>query len=444
MASMYDDIPELAAESSAIDRRRKIAEAMMAQGQVPMEVNQMAGGYVVPVSKLAGIAKLANAYFGSKAAEAADKEQSGLAGKYDSIIQSEVDRISKLRDGTPGQAEIPMPADELGGGPGRPEVPAIAPANRQQLIDELVASKVPSFRTAGQAAMVQSLVPKEVENPWAKIDPKDYTPESLKTFAKTRDPSALVSVSKPDRKFGTEDVHMGGGLWQTFKVAPTGEVDLSSPIGQPFNKRPTASNVSVSANASTEKKYGEQFASKIAESDVSLRDSAIKAPDLADRANRVLSLIRNKKVITGFGADFKLSLGKAMEAAGIRNPDGTIANTETLAQNLAQNTLDHIKASGLGAGNGFSNADREFLEKAVGGKITLEADAIERLAILSHRAAEQTTKKWNSRVKDIPASAIEGTGISRDAVSVAPLFGNEDTDQRKKKVKSYLDLYAPK
>ena len=58
----YSGIPELSGEANAIARRRKIAEMMMAQSQAPLETNQMAGGYVVPVSWTQGLAKICLLY----------------------------------------------------------------------------------------------------------------------------------------------------------------------------------------------------------------------------------------------------------------------------------------------------------------------------------------------------------------------------------------------
>lgn len=188
--------------------------------------------------------------------------------------------------------------------------------------------------------------------------------------------------------------------------------------------RAGATNVNQVVNA--EKEYGKAFSSGIAKDDISYRDSATKAPDLAARANSIKKVLASGKVYTGTGADYKLVLGKALGLIGASDAE-TVTNTETLATNLAQNTLDSIKASGLGAGNGFSNADRDFLEKAVGGKISLEATTINRLANLAHKAASQSAKRWNDRVKMIPNSALEGTGLTRDPVEVPPIFDNPNT-----------------
>lgn len=182
----------------------------------------------------------------------------------------------------------------------------------------------------------------------------------------------------------------------------------------------TTHQPATTVSVSTERGYGAAFAKNIAEADTTMRDTAIKAPDLAERANNVLSVLSSGKVTTGSGADVRLALGKALNLAGVSDEE-TIANTEALASELASTTLDSIKSSGLGAGQGFTNTDREFLEKAKAGRISLEASTIRRLAILNHRAAEKSAEKWNKRVREIPEDALKGTGITREPIAVPRL-----------------------
>jgi len=189
---------------------------------------------------------------------------------------------------------------------------------------------------------------------------------------------------------------------------------------------PSASASVGGITLSTEKKYGEQFAGKIAESDTTLREAAIKAPDLAERSNRIKQVLSNGNVITGFGADARLQIGKALGLVGASDQE-TIANTEALSADLARNTLDAIKASGLGSGNGFSNADRDFLNKAAGGLISFDTKTLNRLADLSYRTAQQSANKWKARVKQIPASALEGTGVGNESVDIPSLYGSNES-----------------
>jgi hypothetical protein len=182
-----------------------------------------------------------------------------------------------------------------------------------------------------------------------------------------------------------------------------------------------APRISQRVEVSTEKKFGEKFAGNIADKDVALLDAAERAPEAANTANRVLSLLASGQVITGAGANIKLQLAKWLRVAG-GSENETIANTEILLSSLADTTLGSIKSSNLGSGQGFTNSDRDFLERAKAGQITYDAASLRRLAELSHRAAEATTDKWNKRSKAIPKSAIEGTGISTEDIKVSPLY----------------------
>ena len=173
----------------------------------------------------------------------------------------------------------------------------------------------------------------------------------------------------------------------------------------------------VQVNVGNEKKYGEQFASKVAEGDVVLRAAAQEAPAAAENANRILQTLATGKAIVGAGADIKLGIAKLLNIAGADNAE-IISNTEGMVTSMAQNTLNAIKTSGLGTGQGFTDKDLKFLEAAKSGNINFQPDTIRRLAELSHKAAEATADKWNSRAREIPASAIQGTGVSLEPVRV--------------------------
>lgn len=170
-------------------------------------------------------------------------------------------------------------------------------------------------------------------------------------------------------------------------------------------------------NVSTERKYGERFGGLIAEADAAKLAAAEKAPEAAATADRVMDLIGTGKVITGTGANARLQIAKALNLAGGTDSE-KIRNTEVLISSLAETTLGAIKSSNLGAGQGFTNADRDFLEKAKAGQLSYDSKSLAELARLSRLAAEKSAESWNTRVKQIPASALEGTGISTAPVVV--------------------------
>jgi len=105
--------------------------------------------------------------------------------------------------------------------------------------------------------------------------------------------------------------------------------------------------------------------------------------------------------ITGVGAEQITKLNNLLSSAGLIDPTKG-ENTEILASNLANTTLQNIKTSGLGAGQGFTDKDREFLERAKAGQITMLPGALKQLAELNEKAAIASMKKYNTLVDRLP------------------------------------------
>jgi len=195
--------------------------------------------------------------------------------------------------------------------------------------------------------------------------------------------------------------------------------DVPLPAAVEAQKSRIAKSGATNVNVSTEKKYGERFGGLIADQDAAKLSAAENAPQAAATADRVMDLISTGKVITGTGANARLQIAKALNLAGGTDSE-KIRNTEVLVSSLAETTLGAIKSSNLGAGQGFTNADRDFLEKAKAGQLSYDAKSLTELARLSRLAAEKSADSWNKRVQQIPAAALEGTGISTDPVVVPP------------------------
>lgn len=100
MADYYSDTP-LGPQEQAIQRRQKIAEMLMQQGQTPIDTNRMAGVYVAPVSPLEAIGKLAQAYFGNKRGQEANAEYEGLAKQRQQGVADALAQYQRTAQGTP-------------------------------------------------------------------------------------------------------------------------------------------------------------------------------------------------------------------------------------------------------------------------------------------------------------------------------------------------------
>jgi hypothetical protein len=223
----------------------------------------------------------------------------------------------------------------------------------------------------------------------------------------------FMELNKP-----TTQVVDQSGQKQMFQIpglggAPTSigtyaDVPLPGPVLAQKKEiaRAGASNITQT----TEKKYGEQFAGKIADSDSNKLGAAEKAPQLAESANRIINLVSQGNLFTGPIADVKLNIARALNVVGASN-DEKIANTEALIAATGQSTLDAIKGAGLGTGQGFTDKDLKFLQGIAGGAITYTPQTLTELATLQHRVATRSVENWNRRFKEIPKSATEGLGI---------------------------------
>jgi hypothetical protein len=221
------------------------------------------------------------------------------------------------------------------------------------------------------------------------------------------------------------------GTGQSIYTAPPTKTELERNFA--FAKTPEGGNYrgsfadfkaistpKTSVTVSTEKKYSEQFANKMADTDIAKMTTAEKAPQLAESANRIIDLVKQGNVFTGPVADVKLNIARALNVAGASNEE-KIANTESLIAATGQSTLDAIKSAGLGTGQGFTDKDLNFLKGIAGGTIQLTAQTLTELARLQHQTATRSAESWNTRVKQLPKSATEGTGLSLEPIKVPPL-----------------------
>jgi len=180
------------AEQSAIERQRRLAEALRMQSEQPLDTNQMAGGWVVPVSPYAGLAKMLQGYNARKTDENATERELALAERRRMEGSADVRTFMDALQGTPAR-EAQTTAE-----PGNDFIPGqeAVPGDRKKALAIALMSQNPTLMGAGGSILAEML--KGPESLFSKIDPKDYTPESVRIYATTKDPATLVPVRKMD------------------------------------------------------------------------------------------------------------------------------------------------------------------------------------------------------------------------------------------------------
>jgi hypothetical protein len=286
-------------------------------------------------------------------------------------------------------------------------------------------------RSAIKWLQTQQNDPDMLGSPVTKISIMDAArsiPADPEGFAQWKQQAALglseyIKQNKPVisqvNREGQTDILSRGGLGGPLTTLGTYK-DVPLPADVLAQKKDIARAGASNITQTTEKKYGEVFAGKMADSDIAKMTNAEKAPQLAESANRIIDLVKQGNVFTGPIADIKLNVARGLNVLGADNNE-KIANTESLIAATGKSTLDAISAANLGTGQGFTDKDLRFLQGIAGGKIDFRPETLTELARLQHLAATRSAEAWNKRSARLPKSATEGTSLSLEPIKVPPL-----------------------
>jgi hypothetical protein len=157
------------------------------------------------------------------------------------------------------------------------------------------------------------------------------------------------------------------------------------------NLGPTAgAAVDVAPIDNAGKKFDEAVGTGLGAQIAEARTAASDAQASMAANDRAIQLL-DDGVITGFGADFRVGMGKALQQVGVHLADDEIANTEAFVASRAVEVGRLIKM--FGAGTGLSDADREFATKAAAGNIEMNEASIRRILKINNIVAQEAYDK---------------------------------------------------
>lgn len=203
-------------EAAEIARRKAMAQALQQQAMQPQET-QMAGGWAIPRSPLENVAGLAKTLSGHYQEKRAVEDEKRLAESANKERQQAYDRIAALGTGSPDLATDPAKVNLASLNTGTiadtvPELQApapkpVTPQQRNLMIAQVLSqSRLPDLQAQGNKLMIEALT--KENNPaagaFAKINPKDFTADSVAKFGKSQNYADLVPRVK------MEAVNLGG------------------------------------------------------------------------------------------------------------------------------------------------------------------------------------------------------------------------------------------
>lgn len=186
-------------EAESIRRRRRLAEMLQQQSQEPLQQPQMQGGWAIPASPLAGLAKMVQAYGGAKGMQRSDAEMKALAERLRGERQQD---WSTLAQGMQGRPEEVMPEGVQG--PPQPGRPAgqVDPALIAQL-------RTPEAQSAAMQMYQKQMQPQQIGSGGLMMPGGQVIP-----------PAARPQQTKPER--WSEPYQLGGATVQ--RNLDTGQV----------------------------------------------------------------------------------------------------------------------------------------------------------------------------------------------------------------------------
>jgi len=420
----------------SIARREQLAQILQQQALQPIEAGSYQG-IQAPISPLSGIAKVLQGYFAGQQMDSADQARQDLLYKSENVDRALVGLppVERAKPQQLAQALQQPTATTVGEGAlptGMPQtnMPQIMPVAQSFPVGPSGAyQNLPpnqKIDAVPQAAPIQGMPTQGV--PTQAVAPKgQFTPPGGGSAlpSVTGDPAKDLALLKQFRgdtaayvKFAYEQnkpqvVAKGGSLFtnQGKLIVGTpdesGNVTVQLPDGT-FRREKAAGAAELIRGEAFTKEYATAGAKATVERDTTHFGLAESAPQNIEKANRIIDLVESG-ALTGTAAERKLQIARLFNITG-NGPEETIKKTELLISGLGQNVLDNIKASGLGAGQGFTDTDREFLKNVVGGSIELNPKTLTDLARLQKLSNQRNVEKWNKRVGEIDPNVRKDMG----------------------------------
>ena len=448
MATMFPNVPTAQTYKApgpydedyrSIARREQLAQILQQQALQPIEAGSYQG-IQAPISPLSGIAKVLQGYFAGQQMDSADQARQDLLYKSENADRALVglppverakpqqlaQALQQPVSTTYGEGAPPtgMPSTSVP----QPQVMPVAqsfPVGPSGAYQNLPPNQ--EIDAVPQAAPIQGMPTQGV--PTQAVAPKgQFTPPGGGSAlpSVTGDPAKDLALLKQFRgdtaayiKFAYEQnkpqvlprgssLATNQGRMITGTPDEKGNVIVQNPDGT-YRVEKAAGASELARGEAFTKEYATEGAKATVARYTTHFDLAQAAPQHIEKANRIMDLV-DSGALTGTAAEKKLQIARMFNITG-SGPEETIKKTELLLSGLGQNVLDNIKASGLGAGQGFTDQDRRFLERVVGGSIELNAKTLTDLARLQKQSNQRNVERWNKRVGELDPNVRKDMGF---------------------------------
>ena len=334
---------DLNTQEQDLSRRKAVIDAMAARGAQPNLGDDLRKAF-------------GQAPRGQAELEAFAKDHETYQARQQAQMQAELGQYLDRRQGTPSRPAAP---DDSGTSWG-PDAPAVA-ANPREAVVRAMTSRLPEMQAIGKADMA------------AINKPQEYT------FHQAGD-----SIFKENKSTG--EISMAAtapkARWVDESKVINGQ-DTPGQRNQMDNQWVPRTGGGTTVNLDT--KGATKMQDEALKAMEGSRGQVIGAQKQLDAAQRVLQLVEDPQVLTGFGAGAVNGIAALGAKLGFNGSD-SVAKTQALMTDLSQKTLD----AGQQMKGSFSDSDIVFLRDVAAGKVDYNADTIKHMALLSYTAGHNT------------------------------------------------------
>ena len=389
-------------EMMRAQRQQQLAEMLRQQAFTPDEEPYTFQGFRATPSPTNALARVLSAYtskkLGEKAEEAESKARQADLEAFETLRR---DLGPQTRTVAPDMFGDPM---EMGSKYTPPVTETVMPTyqQREETLSRALAGGTPMAQRYAQLMLSRE--------PQVTLDAlMEASEPSRKAYFESRDPTVLAKPPKAPNL---------PNKYEEFLIAS------QNPAFAKFLTDTTGNKTIVLPGERTTNVLSDEFAKGIAAQDLETIKAGEAALGQIEVANNVRDLLQQNP-ITGTGAPARLALEKGLASAGFIAGDRASV-TENLSANLAKATLSLVKTSGLGSGQGFTDKDREFLEKAAAGKIEMTDKNLRYLADLNDKAARANIARSNAvraRYRELPN--FRGMPGMLPNIDLPPAYGSQ-------------------
>lgn len=165
------------------------------------------------------------------------------------------------------------------------------------------------------------------------------------------------------------------------------------------------------------------------------------APKNIQKIDETLGILSSGGAITGFGADLRLNVERAMSLYGADIKAGRrVADTQILDALLGSDVFPTLQSMGLGSKNIDTPAEREYLRQVMTGTIKMDRDALLRLTRIRRQVEVDSIKDYNQKIESGKLNNyFKATDQTPEKIEIPNRIIRSGTHKNGRQVNEYAD-----